>query len=121
MPSMTKIWVAPESTIASFDAIVNTVYAHFEFCHGLTEENADSRLFVEPSETFDVTTVMLLSSTTTSLMEENIRVGSDDVLITENDLLHVNATLPTIAPNHHICGKTILWWFFIAQLYPWLM
>jgi len=121
MPSMTKIWVAPESTIASFDAIVNAAYAHFESCHGSTEENADSRLFVEPPETFDVMTVMSSSSTTTSLMGENILVGSDDVLITENVPLHLNATLSTIAPNRHICGKTVLWRFFVAQLYPWLM
>ena len=58
MPSMIKIWVAPESAIASFYAIVITAYAHFDSCHGANEENADSRLFVEPSETFEVTTVM---------------------------------------------------------------
>ena len=49
MPSMTKIWVAPESAIASFDAIVIAAYAHFDSCRGANEENADSRLFVEPS------------------------------------------------------------------------
>ncbi len=27
---MTKIWVAPESAIASFDAIVIAAYAHFD-------------------------------------------------------------------------------------------
>jgi hypothetical protein len=37
MPSMTKIWVAPESAIASLDAIV----IHFDACLGANEENAD--------------------------------------------------------------------------------
>ena len=67
VPSMIKIWVAPESAIASFDAIVNAAYAHFESCHGSTEENADSRLIVEPADTFEVTTVMSSSSTTNVL------------------------------------------------------
>ena len=34
MPSMTKIWVAPESAIASFNVIVITAYAHFDSCLG---------------------------------------------------------------------------------------
>jgi hypothetical protein len=34
MPSMTKIWVVPESAIPSFDAIVNAAYAHFDCCAG---------------------------------------------------------------------------------------
>ncbi len=72
MPSMTKIWVVPESAIASFDAIVIAAYAHIDSFRGANEENADSRLFVEPSEMFDVTTVMLSSSTTNSLTGENI-------------------------------------------------
>ena len=72
MLSMTKIWVAPESAIASFDAIVIAAYAHFDSFCGANEENADSRLFVEPSEMFDVTTVMSSSSTTNSLTGENI-------------------------------------------------
>ena len=54
---MTKIWVAPESAIASLDAIVIAAYAHFEPCRflgveriplprgktprGANEENAD--------------------------------------------------------------------------------
>jgi hypothetical protein len=38
MPSMTKIWVAPESAIASFDVIFNTVYAHFDCCAGAAVE-----------------------------------------------------------------------------------
>ena len=46
MSSMTKIWVAPESVIASFDAIVITAYAHFDSCLGANNENADSRFFV---------------------------------------------------------------------------
>ena len=72
MPSMTKIWVPPESAIASFNAIIIAVYAHFEACRGANEENADSRLVVEPSEMFEVTTVMSSSSTTNSLTGENI-------------------------------------------------
>ncbi len=74
VPSMTKIWVVPESAIASFDAC----------CLGANEENANSRLIVEPFETFDVMTVMSSSSTMNSLMGENKRGGSDVVLITEN-------------------------------------
>ena len=37
MPSMTKIWVAPESAIASLDAIALAAYAHFEpiWCSGV--------------------------------------------------------------------------------------
>ncbi len=34
MPSMTKIWVAPESAISLFDAIVNAAYAHFDCSDG---------------------------------------------------------------------------------------
>ena len=44
MPSMTKIWVALESAIASFNAIVIAAYAHFNSCRGANEENADSTL-----------------------------------------------------------------------------
>ena len=59
LPSMTKIWVVPESTIASFDAIALVAYAHLGCCLEANEENADSRLVVvELFETFDVTTVM---------------------------------------------------------------
>jgi hypothetical protein len=35
---MTKIWVAPESAIASLDAIVIAAYAHFEPCRFLGVE-----------------------------------------------------------------------------------
>jgi hypothetical protein len=89
---MTKIWVAPESAIASVDAIVIAAYANFEACRGANEENAnccfvvgcvlvrigaylyasdfsDSILPVEP---FEVTTVISLSSTITSWAGENI-------------------------------------------------
>ena len=122
IPSMTKIWVAPESAIASFVAIVIAAYVHFEACLGANEENADSRLIVEPADTFEVTTVMSSSSTTTVLMGERVCVGSDALLITENVSLHLNATLPAIAPNRHIpCGNSVLCRFFVAQLYPWLM
>jgi hypothetical protein len=38
MPSMTKIWVAPESVIASLDAIVIVEYAHFDACLGAQGE-----------------------------------------------------------------------------------
>ena len=64
VPSMTKIWVAPESAIASFDAIVIAVYSPVAV---VNEEKTDSRLVVEPSETFDVTSVMSSSSTIISL------------------------------------------------------
>jgi hypothetical protein len=79
VPSMTKIWVAPESVIATFDAIVIVAYAHFDCCLGANKENADSRLVVEPFKTFDVTTVMSSSSTMNSLMGENKRAVSDVV------------------------------------------
>jgi len=46
MPSMTKIWVAPESVIASFNAIVIAAYAHFDSCLGANDENAYSRFLV---------------------------------------------------------------------------
>ena len=72
MPSMTKIWVAPESAIASFDAIVIVAYAHVDACRGVNEENADSIVFVDPSDTFDVTTVMSSSSTSISWAGEKI-------------------------------------------------
>ncbi len=39
--SMTKIWMAPESAIASFDAIALVAYAHLGCCLGANEENAD--------------------------------------------------------------------------------
>ncbi len=121
VPSMTKIWVAPESAIASFNAIIIVTYAHFDCCLGANEENADSRLVVDPFDTFDVTTVMSSSSMMNSLTGENNRAGSDVVLITENVSLHLNATLPTIPPNHHIWGKTVLWRLFVLHLYPALM
>ena len=72
IPSMTKIWVAPESAIASSVAIVIVAYAHLEGCCEANEENANSRLVVEPSETFEVMTVMSSSSTTNSLTGENV-------------------------------------------------
>ena len=138
---MTKIWVAPESAIASLDAIVIAAYVHFEVFRGANEENADcwfvvgcvlvrigayvyasdfsdSILPVDPVETFEVTTVMSSLSTITSLAGENIWVGSDAMLITENVSLHLNATLLPIAPNRHICGKPVLWRFLVVQLYP---
>ena len=95
IPSMTKIWVAPESAIASFDAIVIAAYAHFESCRGANEGNAacwfgvgcvlvridasvyaygfsDSILVVDLVETFEVTTVMSPSSTITSWAGDKI-------------------------------------------------
>ncbi len=72
IPSMTKNWAAPESAIASFVAIVIAVYVHFDACLGANEENADSRLVVEPSKTIDVMTVMLSSSTTNVLTGEKV-------------------------------------------------
>ena len=57
VPSMTKIWVAPESVIASFDALALVAYAQLGCCLGANKENADWRLVViEPFKTFDVTT-----------------------------------------------------------------
>jgi hypothetical protein len=67
-----KVVLSINGMIASFDAMVIAAYAHFDSCRGANEENADSRLFVEPSETFDVTTVMSSSSTTKSLTGDNI-------------------------------------------------
>ena len=82
---------------------------------------ANSRLVVNLSETFDVTTVMLSSSTIISQAGEYILVGSDAMLITENVSLHLNATSLLITPNRHICGKTVMWRYFVAQLYSWSM
>jgi hypothetical protein len=50
-------------------------------------------------------------------MGENCMAGSNVVLITEN-ALHLQAMLPLIAPNCHICGKTVLWQFFVLHPYP---
>jgi hypothetical protein len=85
IPSMTKIWVAPESAMASFDAIVIAAYAHFEACwfsfrcvlvriaaYVYASGFSDSILVVDPVETFEVTTVMSSSSTITSCAGENI-------------------------------------------------
>ena len=43
-----------------------------------------------------------------SLTGENIIVGSEAVLGTENVSLHLNITSLTIAPNRHIWGKIVL-------------
>ena len=78
---MTKIWVVPESAIASFDAIVIAAYAHFDSWRGANKGNAacwfgcgfsDSILVGDPVETFEVTTVMSSLSTITSWAGENI-------------------------------------------------
>jgi hypothetical protein len=76
---------------------------------------SESRLVVDPVETFEVTTVMSSLSMITSWAGENIWVGSDALLITENVSLHLNATLPLIAPNRHICGKTVLCRFLVLE------
>jgi len=47
---------------------------------------------------------------------ENIWVGSNAMLITENVSLHLNATLPPIAPNRHICGKTVVWRYIVVDV-----
>ena len=73
------------------------------------------RLGIEPFETFDVTTVMTSSSKIISLTGENIMMGSEAVLITENVSLHLNATSLMLAPTRHIWGKTVLWWFFVLH------
>ena len=67
---------------------------------------------------FEVMTVMSSSSTMISLMGENIRGGSDAVLITENVSLHSSATSLTNAPNRHIWGNTVLWQFFVLHPHP---
>ena len=85
---MTKIWVAPESAIASFGAILIAAYVLSNRCCGSHAENADSRLTVEPSDKFDVTTVMSSSSTMILLLGKTVLVGSNEVLITENVSLH---------------------------------
>ena len=48
--------------------IVLVVFAHFDCCLGANKENADSRLVVDPFETFEVMTVMSSSSMMISLM-----------------------------------------------------
>ena len=116
---MTKIWVAPESVIASFNAIALVAYAHLGCCLGENKENPDSRLVVvKPFKMFDVMTVMSSSSTIMSLPGENIIVGSKEVLGTENVSLHLNVTLLTIAPNRHIWGNIVSLRFFVLHPYP---
>ena len=66
--SMTKIWVVPESRIASLDAIILIAYAYFDCCLGANKKNVDLRLVVKPFEMFEVMTVMASSSTMISLM-----------------------------------------------------
>ena len=39
MPSITNIWVAPESAIASFNAILSVAYSPFTCFHGAVKEN----------------------------------------------------------------------------------
>jgi hypothetical protein len=94
------------------------VYAHFDCFLGANEENANSRLVIKPFETFEVMTcdVFIIYDDLTD--EGDIRGGSDAVLITENVSLHLNAKSLTIAPNRHICGKTVLWWFFVLHPHP---
>ncbi len=119
---MMKIQVAPESAIASFEAmLVSAAYAHCDCCAGATEENTMEKLEVEPDKTFDVMMVISSSLTITLCTGADIILGSDMVLITENVPLHLNATSPTIPPNHHIVGSIVLWRSFVMQLYPALM
>ena len=81
---MTKIWVAPESAIASIDAIVIVAYAHFDACREANKENADLTLFVDPSDTFDVTNVISSSAASIAWVGGNIWVGPNAMLMTEN-------------------------------------
>jgi hypothetical protein len=61
--------------------------------------------------------VMLSLSMITLPTGENCMVASDAVLITEN-ALHLQATLPSITPNRHICGKNCLVVIFCATPIP---
>jgi hypothetical protein len=86
IPSMTKIWVAPESAIAAFDAIVIAAnkgnaacwigggcvlvrIAAYVYASGFSDSIP---LVVDPVETFEVTTVMSSSLAITSWAGENI-------------------------------------------------
>ncbi len=73
---------------------------------------------MEPDKTFEVTMAMSSSLIMISFTGENIIVGSDAVLITENVSLHLNATLLSIAPNSHICGKNHLMVELCAAVIP---
>ncbi len=67
MPSITKICVAPESAIASFGAMVYAA-CRLDCLVGALAENTVWYVMDVPSETLDVTTVMLSSSMVMSLM-----------------------------------------------------
>jgi hypothetical protein len=85
---------------------------------GATEEISFEKLEVDPDETFDVTTVMLSSSTTTLRTKENMIVGFDVVLITENVSSYLYDMLPSTALNCHIFGNIVLWRIFCAASIP---
>jgi hypothetical protein len=104
--SIMKICVAPESAVTSFGVMVY-VACRLDCLIGALAENTVWYVMDVPSETLDVTTVMLSSSMVMLLMGVYVKVGSNAVAITENGL-HLRATSLLIAPNHHNCGKTVL-------------
>ncbi len=75
---------------------------------GALMENTVWYVMDVPLETLDVTTVVLSSSMVMLLMCVYVIVGSNAVAITENGL-HLRATSSLITPNHHNCGKPVLW------------
>jgi hypothetical protein len=117
VPSITNICVAPESPIASLGVMVPC--GHDCFVGTLVVNEVWYSMFV-PSKTLDVTTVMSLLLMVVYLLGVNVILGSNAVVITENGL-HLRATSLPIAPNHHNCGKTVLWQFLVQHLYPALM
>ncbi len=114
VPSMTNICVAPESAIASLGVMVPCGRDCFV---GTFVVNAVWYSMFVPPETLDVTTVMSSSLMVVYLLGVNVILGSNAVVITENGL-HLRATSLPIAPNHHNCGKTVLWQFLVQHLYP---
>jgi hypothetical protein len=114
VPSITNICVAPESAIALLGVMVPCRRDCFV---GVFVVNAVWYSMFVPSETLDVTTVMLSLLMVVYLLGVNVILGSNAVVITENGL-HLRATSLPIAPNHHNCGKTVLWQFLVQRLYP---
>ncbi len=114
VPSITNICVAPESAIASLSLMVPC--GHDSFVLTFVVNAVWYSMFVPP-ETFDVTTVMLLSLMVVYLSGVNVILGSNAMVITKNGL-HLRATSLPIAPNRHNFGKTVLWRFLVQHLYP---
>ncbi len=119
VPSITNICVAPKFAIASLGVMVHVSCGRDCFVRTFVVNAVWYFMFV-PSETLDVTTVMLSLLMVVYLLGVNVLMGSNAVVITENGL-HLRATSLRIAPNHHNCGKTVLWHFLVQHLYPALM